>query len=99
MGCSGFEITRAPPAFFRGKLCIVGVTFPQPQGAQFGVHLSGPLLDVFSQETNLAPRKRGLFLVCRASFLCAELRRGLSMLPGHCTGVHWRSAPMVRGPA
>jgi hypothetical protein len=48
---------------FPRQLCVDSVTFPQPQAARLEVHSSRPLLDVFSQETNLAPRKRGLFLV------------------------------------
>jgi hypothetical protein len=43
---------------------LVGrVTFLQPQWAQFRLHPLRPLLDVFSQETDLAPRKRGFFFV------------------------------------
>src|SRR6516225_526131 len=56
-----YERSWGPPPTSVWTLCIAGVTFLQPQGTWLGLHSLRPLLDVFSQETNLAPRKRGLF--------------------------------------
>src|SRR5260221_2582539 len=59
--------------------------FLQPQWAQFGLHSLRPLLDVFSQETNLAPRKRGFFFAhgsadaIRESYFRSLCRRALEI--------------------
>jgi hypothetical protein len=50
-------------SFNLGNSLVGRVTFLQPQWAQFRLHPLRPLLDVFSQETDLAPRKRGFFFV------------------------------------
>src|SRR5580704_8680494 len=59
--CRTRRLDPAPCPLSPQRTLPVSVTFPQPQWPQFGLH-SSCLLDVFSQETNLAPRKRGLFL-------------------------------------
>src|SRR6516164_4067244 len=103
-----YERSRGPPPTSVWTLCIAGVTFLQPQGTWLGLHSLRPLLDVFSQETNLAPRKRGLFFSdFTEDFLfrkLADANRNASAFsdgsasPIHSAGVHWRSVPMVSGP-
>jgi hypothetical protein len=107
-----YEMSRGPPATSVWTLCIAGVTFLQPQGTGLGLHSLRPLLDVFSQETNLAPRKRGLFFSlgnftedflfrkladANRNATCFRVSDG-SASPIHSAGVHWRSVPMVSGP-